>query len=237
MAAALGLNLSAGDVCVSLGTSGVASAVVEQAVSDGSGFVAGFSDATGRYLPLVCTLNGARVMDFAATMMGVDHAELSRLALAGEPGAGGVSLLPYLDGERTPNRPQATGVFRGITTATRREDMARAVVEGLLCSLRDAVVALEEATGVPTRRLLLIGGAARSEAIRAIAPTIFGVPVVVPEPAEYVALGAARQAAWALAGGATPPCWEAGGTRTYEGDYCAEAVERYGWLREATEMW
>ncbi|WPF65426.1 MULTISPECIES: xylulokinase [unclassified Corynebacterium] len=237
MAAALGLDLQSGDVCVSLGTSGVASAVVDAAVSDGTGLVAGFCDATGRYLPLACTLNGARVLDFAATLMGVDHAELSRLALAAEPGARGVSLLPYLDGERTPNRPQATGVFKGITTNTRREDMARAVVEGLLCSLRDAVSALERATGVRTRRLLLIGGAARSGAIRAVAPAIFGVPVVVPEPREYVALGAARQAAWALAGGEAPPRWAGGEHRVYEGEFCPEVVERYGEVRDATEGW
>lgn len=237
MAAALGLSLQPGDVCVSLGTSGVASAVVEDPVSDGTGLVAGFCDATGRYLPLACTLNGARVLDFAATLMGVDHAELSRLALAAAPGARGVSLLPYLDGERTPNRPNATGVFHGITTSTRREDMARAVVEGLLCSLRDAVAALERATGVRTSRLLLIGGAARSAAIREVAPTIFGLPVVVPEAGEYVALGAARQAAWALAGGEAPPRWGRGEHRVYEGEHRPEVLERYAELREATREW
>ncbi|MGV0342339.1 xylulokinase [Corynebacterium mastitidis] len=237
MAAALGLDLHPGDVCVSLGTSGVASAVVEASVHDGTGMVAGFCDATGRYLPLACTLNGARVLDFAASTMGVDHAELSRLALSAQPGARGVCLLPYLDGERTPNRPWATGVFRGLTTATTRADIARAAVEGLLCSLRDAVLALERATGERARRLLLIGGAARSEAIRAVAPTIFGLPVAVPRPAEYVALGAARQAAWALAGGEAPPRWGGVESRTYEGEYQAEVVRRYARLRDATEGW
>lgn len=75
-------------------------------------------------------------------MLGVNHQQLAELALAGTPGANGVTLLPYLDGERTPNRPNAKGQFYGITTTTSREDIARAVVEGLLCSMRDAIEAL-----------------------------------------------------------------------------------------------
>ncbi len=232
MAASLGLGLEPGDVCVSVGTSGVASAVVDRSVHDRSGMVTGFADATGRYLPLACTLNGARVLDLGARLLGVDQATFSDLALDGRPGAGGLVVLPYLDGERTPNRPAATGVLRGLTTSTNREDMARAIVEGLLCSMKDAIGALERATGVETRRILLIGGASRSEAVRRIAPQVFGVSVSVPEPAEYVALGAARQAAWALAGTTEPPAWAGPRSVTYSDAPRPEVFEQYAELRD-----
>ena len=235
MAAALGLNLQPGDVCVSIGTSGVASACSDHSVHDPSGLVTGFADATGNYLPLACTLNGAKVLDFAAMLLGVDHSGLSELALAGAPGAHGVTLLPYFDGERTPNRPSATGLFSGIRTTTTREDIARAVVEGLLCSMLDAIEAVEKAMEARARRVLMIGGGARSEAMRVIAPQIFGVDVAVPNPSEYVALGAARQAAWALSGADTPPQWDTAGTTTYTGDHDADTVARYKKIRDLTE--
>jgi len=151
---------------------------------------------------LTCTLNGAKVLDFAARILNVDHNGLSTLALEGESGAHGVSLLPYFDGERTPNRPDATGVFLGLTTDTSREDIARATVERILCSMR--------------------------EAIRRIAPAIFGVDVLIPEPGEYVAMGAARQAAWALSGQALPPAWATQGTpKHYEAQPDTDTVARY----------
>ena len=123
------------------------------------------------------------------------------------PARAGLALLPYLDGERSPNRPGASGVLRGLTsTNTTPENLARAAVEAVLCSLADAIGNLADC-GITAQRVILIGGAARSEAVRRIAPAIFGVPVTVPPPAEYVALGAARQAAWALsgAGSSRPP--------------------------------
>lgn len=207
MAAALGLGAQAGDVVVSLGTSGTAFAVADAPTADAGGFVAGFADATGRFLPLVCTLNAARVLTATARMLGTDVAGLDRLALAATAGAAGVTLLPYLDAERTPNLPDATGSLVGLTRdAMTPENIARAAVEGMLCSLADGVDALV-AAGVPVRRILLIGGAARSQAVRTIAPDIFGLPVTIPAPAEYVALGAARQAAWVLSGSPEPPAW------------------------------
>ena len=207
MAAALGLDARPGDVVVSLGTSGTAFAVATAPTADATGFVAGFADATGRFLPLVCTLNAARVLAATAQMLGTDLPGLDRLALAAEPGAAGILLLPYLDGERTPNLPGATGSLVGLTRdAMTPENVARAAVEGMLCGLADGVDALR-AAGVAVRRVLLIGGATRSSAVRAIAPDILGVEVTVPAPAEYVALGAARQAAWVLLGGAEPPAW------------------------------
>ena len=124
-----------------------------------------------------------------------------------EPGAHGLTLLPYLDGERTPDAPDAAGTLHGLTTATTRADLARAHVEGLLFSLADAVDALAEVSGHRPDRLLLIGGAARNPAVLALAPLVFDAPVVLPDPAEYVALGAARQAAWVLSGADAPPEW------------------------------
>ncbi|MQA26574.1 MAG: xylulokinase [Micromonosporaceae bacterium] len=207
MGAALGLGARDGDVVVSLGTSGTVFAVHPDAVADPSGAVAGFADATGRYLPLVCTLNAARVLSAAAGMLGADLASLDRLALAAEPGAGGLVLLPYLDGERTPNLPDVAGSLHGLRRANMTpENFARAAVEGMLCGLADGLDALRD-VGVRVRRILLVGGGARSEAVQAAAPVILGAPVTVPGPGEYVALGAARQAAWVLAGTAEPPEW------------------------------
>jgi xylulokinase len=200
MGAALGLGLGPGDVVVSLGTSGTVFAVTESATTDGSGLVAGFADATGRYLPLVCTLNAARVLGATAAMLGTDLAGLDALALAARPGSAGLTLLPYLDGERTPNLPDAAGSLLGMTRSNMTAaNLARAAVEGMLCCLADGLDALR-AQGVPVRRVLLIGGAAASPAVRAVAGDLFGVPVEVPPVAEYVAIGAARQAAWALSG-------------------------------------
>jgi xylulokinase len=193
--AALGLDAQPGDVVVSIGTSGTVFAVSEERTIDASGTVAGFADAGGRFLPLVATLNAARVLDAIARVLGVDHAELSRLALAARPGAAGLTLVPYFEGERTPNLPDATASLTGMTLAsTTRENLARAAVEGMLSGLGAGLEALR-ALGVPLQRALLIGGGAQSEAVRAIAPQVFGIPVEVPAPGEYVALGAARQAA------------------------------------------
>ncbi|SDP57491.1 xylulokinase [Actinopolyspora xinjiangensis] len=207
MAAALGLGIAPGDVVVSLGTSGTVFACSGTATGDPTGTVAGFADATGRFLPLVCTLNAARVLTSTAELLGTDNAGFDRLARSAEPGAGGLTLLPYLDGERTPNLPGATGTLHGLCRDNMTpENLARAAVEGMLCGLAEGLDALR-GQDVPVRRVLLIGGAARSEAVRRVAPGIFGVPVTVPRQAEYVALGAARQAAWSLAGTDRPPEW------------------------------
>ena len=198
--AALGVGAAVGDVVVSIGTSGTVFAVSETPVHDATGTVAGFASADGHFLPLVATLNAARVLDAIARLLGVDHAQLSELALAAAPGAGGLTLLPYFEGERTPNLPDATAELTGMTLAsTTRENLARAAVEGMLRGLAAGLDAIRD-LGVPIERALLVGGGAQSEAVRRIAPDLLGVPVDVPPPAEYVALGAARQAAGVLAG-------------------------------------
>ncbi|MGQ1838063.1 xylulokinase [Kocuria turfanensis] len=237
MAAALGVTLGPGDVSLSVGTSGVAAMVSETRTADPTGLVTGFADATGRYLPMATTLNAARILEFGARILGVDHAGLSALALAARPGAGGTTLLPYLDGERTPNRPEARATLHGMSSATSREDVARACVEGLLCSLADGVDALERATGVPARRIVLIGGGAQSEAVRRLAPAVLGRPVLVPAPSEYVALGAARQAAWALSGADQPPAWALPGVQEFAADPTPQVLEAYRLLRDRTGAW
>jgi xylulokinase len=239
MGAALGLGAAPGDVVLSLGTSGTVFGVADAPCADGSGFVSGFADATGRFLPLVCTLNAARVLTATATVLGTDLAGLDELAMRAEPGAGGLTLLPYLDGERTPNLPDATGSLHGLTRAAMTpENLARAAVEGMLCSLADGLDALTR-TGFTARRLLVIGGASASSAVRACLPALFGLPVALPEPAEYVALGAARQAAWVLAGGAPEalPDWPVSATELAdptrsELDRGAEVRGRYAGVRQ-----
>jgi len=237
MAAALGLGLQPGDVAISIGTSGTVFAFSEVPAADPSGAVAGFADATGHFLPLVCTINAGLVLSAIGSLLGASLNELSSLALASTPGADGVTLLPYLDGERTPDRPNATGVLRGLTTQNAtRENLARAGVESVLVSLASVGNLLTQ-HGVERRRVLLIGGAARSEALRKLAPGIVGSPVLVPAPGEYVARGAARQAAWALAGTAEPPQWPAPSAEEYLGESHPEILQRHELLRDDTAAW
>lgn len=228
MGAALGLGLRPGDAVISLGTSGTAFARHDAAIADASGAVASFADATGGFLPLLATLNAARVMTAGAAMLGVDLAELDRLALATQPGAGGLTLLPYLDGERTPNLPSATGTLSGLTrTNATPENLARAVVEGMLTNLAEALDSLR-GQGVVVERVLLIGGASASKAVRAMAADLFGVEVHVPESGEYVALGAARQAAATLLGTDLPQ-WDISTNAVLEPD--AAAADAFAELR------
>jgi xylulokinase len=230
MAAALGLGLRPGEAVVSIGTSGTVFAVAEHPVADPSGAVAGFADATGRYLPLVCTLNAARVLTATASLLGVPLSTVDDLARSAEPGAGGLTLLPYLDGERTPNLPAARGLLAGLARGNATPaNLARAAVEGMLCGLADGLDALR-AQNVPVERVMLIGGGAGSAAVRALAPALLGLPVAVPEPGEYVALGAARQAAWALGGGPEPPAWPVT-ARTVTAEPTEEVRRRYGEIR------
>jgi xylulokinase len=228
MAGALGVGLRAGDVVVSIGTSGTVYSVSETPTADASGAVAGFADATGRHLPLVCTLNATKVTDAVARLLGVDHAGLDALALAAPPGAGGLVLLPYLDGERTPDRPDATGVLAGIRSDVSREQLARAAVEGVVCGLLDGLDALR-AFAPADGRLILVGGGAHSAAYRHVLADLSGRPVLVPADDEQVAAGACVQAA-AVANAADPAdiadCWRLGdGDTTEPGPGAAAAAD------------
>ena len=233
--AALGIQAQPGDVVVSLGTSGTAFAVSNTPTHDATGAVAGFADATGRFLPLVCTLNAARIMDAATRILGKTHDEVGALALSAEAGAHGLTLLPYFEGERTPNRPGATGVFAGMNLSNSNPaDIARAMVEGMLAGLADAVDALI-ALGVNVNRILLIGGAAKNPAIPTIASALFGREVLVPPAGEYVADGAAKQAAWALLG--EMPMWDLGNVTHHHSVPTPQVMDKYRTLRDDTANW
>jgi len=233
--AAFGVQAVAGDVVVSLGTSGTAFSVSTTPTHDGSGEVAGFADVTGNFLPLVCTLNAARILDAAARILGVDFDRLSDLALSAPAGANGLTLLPYFEGERTPNRPDATGVFSGMNLSNSNpENIARAMIEGMLSGLADAVQSLTN-LGVSVNRIFLVGGAAKNPAVGQIASSLFGREVVIPPAGEYVANGAARQAAWALKG--EIPQWDLGKVHHVQSQPTPHVLEKYRTLRDATVNW
>jgi xylulokinase len=198
MAAALGVALAPGDVAISIGTSGTAYTVAEHPTADRTGAVAGFADATGRYLPLVCTLNATKVTDAVARLLGVTPVELDALALDAQTGARGVVVVPYFDGERTPNRPDARGAISGLSSDVTREDLARAAFEGVVCGLLDAVDALAAAGVDANGRIVLAGGGARSRAYQRVVADLSGRVVSVPATAEHVAAGACVQAAAVL---------------------------------------
>jgi len=199
-AAGFGLGAKSGDLIISLGTSGTAFFVSDTPTTDPTGAVAGFADLTGRYLPLVCTLNAARVLDVVSKLLGKTHDEIGCLALAAKPGAQGLTMLPYFEGERTPNRPNAKGLLAGITNSNlTAENISRAAIEAILCSLVDSFEQLKT-SGAKIERVMIIGGAAKNPGIGPVASAILGRQVMTFPPMELVADGAARQAAWALLG-------------------------------------
>lgn len=195
MGAALGLGLGAGDVAMSLGTSGTVFAVSDSATHDPSGAVAGFASARGNFLPLVCTLNATKVTDTVAGWLGTDAHGLAELALSAVDDPGGVTLVPYFDGERTPNLPDATGTFIGLTNLTTRAQLALAAHDGVLCGLLGGVDALRSVGATIDGRVFLVGGGSRSLAYRQRLADLLGYEIVVPDTDETVAAGAAVQAA------------------------------------------
>ncbi len=225
--ASLGLSMDVGDVSISLGTSGVAAAISPIPSYDMTASVTGFADCTGHWLPLACTINGSRISDAGCAALGVDYDGLAELSAASQPGAGGITLIPYFDGERTPNRPDATAALHGMTLAnTTKENIARAFVEGLLCSQRNCLE-LVRGLGVDVKRILLIGGGAKSAAVRALAPSVLGMDVELPRTDEYVAIGAARQAAWVLSGENEPPAWPIEVEDTLTGEPTPQVYDQY----------
>jgi xylulokinase len=144
-------------------------------------------------------------------------------------------LLPYFEGERTPDRPEATGTLIGLSLSNSNpENIARAMIEGMLCGLVDAVSQLE-AQGVEVRRILLIGGAAKNPAVAPIASSLFGKAIYLPQDGEYVADGAAKQIAWALQG--TNPQWSAATMHFVESKHVPIVMERYLALVNRTKSW
>ncbi|MFF2362483.1 FGGY family carbohydrate kinase [Streptomyces sp. NPDC058122] len=245
MAAAFGLGIGLGDAVVSLGASGSVMAVHPEALADSSGMITSLADATGMHLPVVTTLNAVRALRGTAELLGVSDLEgLSELAMKSTPGSHGLVLLPYLEGERTPNLPHTAGTLAGLRRESMKpEHLARAAFEGMLCGLADALDVLR-GRGVDVRRIFLLGQAAELPAVQAVAPALFGAQVVVPQPADYAALGAARQAAWALGVSRgtldprTPPMWQGPVAQVLEpGDELAvgQAVrQQYVSVREQT---
>jgi xylulokinase len=203
----LGVGAGPGDVIISIGTSGVVSAVADSPIADPSGEVIDSADATGRFLRQAGTPIAARLLDATAQMLGIGHGEFSRLALSAPPGSDGLVLLPCFEKASNLERLSASGIVNGLTEANSTPaHIARAAVEGMLCSLAESLEALMR-HGARPERLLLVGGAARSEAVRQIAPTVFGQPVIILGSEELGARGAARQAAWTLASAPEPPAW------------------------------
>jgi xylulokinase len=228
MAAALGLGLRPGDLVLSLGTSGTAFTVSDDPSADASGTVAGFADATGRFLPLVCTMNATKVTDAVARLLGVDHVGFDALALDAPPGAGGLVLVPYFDGERTPNRPDDAGTLIGLRSDVTPQQLARAAIEGVVCNLLVGAESLGPADG----RVFLIGGAAHSAAYRRVVADLTARAVVVPSEGELVAAGAAVQAAAVSRGvefSAVAEAWQLGQGETVEPDGSIDAAA----IREA----
>ncbi|WP_306321763.1 MULTISPECIES: FGGY-family carbohydrate kinase [unclassified Streptomyces] len=216
MAAAFGLGVQSGDAVVSLGASGSVMAVHHEALVDSSGAITSLADATGMHLPVAHTLNAVRALRGTAEMLGLEGGleELSELAMKSTPGAHGLVLLPYLEGEKTPNLPHTAGTLSGLRRESMKpEHLARAAFEGMLCGLADAMDVLR-GRGVEIRRVFLLGAAAELHAVQSAAPMLFGAQVVVPQPADYAAIGAARQAAWALSG--QLPQWQGAATQVFE---------------------
>lgn len=232
MAAALGVGLRSGDAVMSFGTSGTVYGVTESPSSDSSGAVAGFADATGRYLPLVCTLNATKVLDAVRNLLGVDHAEFDELALSAAPR--GPILLPYFDGERTPNRPDATGMIDGLRSDVTRAQFARAAVDGVVCGLLDGFDALRAHADV-SGRLVLVGGGARSVAVQRVVAGLVSQDVLVSDADEAVATGAAVQAAAVFEQcdhGEVQQRWGIGAGEIVEGVDGGDVRDRYAALRD-----
>ena len=196
----LGLGLSDGDQYFSLGTSGVVATSSREPVRDSTGVVSGVADMTGGYLPLIVTLNAARVGELAAQLLATDLAGLADLALAATPTQGPV-LVPFFDGERTPNRPNARGAIADLTSLTTREELARAFLEGPLLSLLSGRDSLR-ASGVDlSGPIVAVGGGTRSRATTQLLADLSGEEVLLPDTDEATARGACVQAA-AVASGA-----------------------------------
>lgn len=197
MMAAIGTgNTRAGVITASLGTSGTLFAFSATPIVDPQGEVAAFCDSTDNWLPLVCTMNVTLVTEHFRALFGWDHAAMAAQIRSVKPGADGLLLLPYLTGERTPDLPQATGIFHGITaTNFTPARMARAAMEGATLGLGYGLSRFRELGLAPTE-IRLTGGGSNSPIWRQICADVFGVPTVCLQSGEGAGLGAAVQAGW-----------------------------------------
>lgn len=226
MTAALGMGIEPGDVIISFGTSGTLYGIAERGVVDASGTINGYADATGAFLPMITVLNSAKVTDAFRRLLNLDTASFDRLALETEPGARGVVLLAWLDGERTPNLPDATGTLFGLRSDVQPGQIARAAVEGVICGLLEGGDLLAAHGLSRDGRLIVTGGASRSAAYRQILADLTGQPVWTCDLPEAAAAGAAAQAAAALTGRTTAELaaeWRPAYARVAEPDPAAHA--------------
>ncbi|SEF78783.1 xylulokinase [Actinacidiphila yanglinensis] len=194
-AAALGLGLTPGRPVLSLGTSGTVYTVARQRPADPSGTVAGFAAADGGWLPLACTLNCTLAVDKVAELLGRDREQV-------DPG-GSVAFLPFLDGERTPNLPYASGLLTGLRHDTTAGQVLQGAYDGAVYALLaalDLVLAVDGGAAATDEPIVLIGGGAKGSAWRDTVRRLSGRPVRVPVASELVALGAAVQATVLLTG-------------------------------------
>jgi len=194
-ASALGLGLQETDVCVSLGTSGTIFVPSVTPVYDYTGRVNGNADATGKFLPLVCTLNATKVTNWITSLFRLDYDEASALALSAKPTSNRPILIPFFDGERTPNLPLASGSISGLRTDTSIEEILRSCFEGVLLNILGGLDALQTAGVDTSGRLIVTGGGAMSPAYVQFLADLSGRPVWVTSETNTAAMGACVQAA------------------------------------------
>jgi xylulokinase len=191
-------NVNAGVITASFGTSGTIYACSEKPVVDPKGEIAAFCDSTNRWLPLLCTMNVTTATEMIRLNVGWTHEKFSAAVARVPVGAGGLILLPYLEGERTPNVPAGTGVWLGVNSKSfLPENMARASMEGVTLGMNYGLRRLAE-LGVKPKQIRATGGGAKSKAWRQIMADVFNAEVVTLKVAEGAAYGAALQALWCL---------------------------------------
>ena len=191
-------NVSSGIATASFGTSGTIYAYSDEPVVDPKGEIAAFCDSTGGFLPLMCTMNVTTVSEGFRKLFDKDHHELAAAIERSPRGAGGLVMLPYLEGERTPSIPSGSGLMIGLNGKTMQSDyMIRAAVEGVTMGMNFGLNRLRE-LGISAEEVRLTGGGSRNEAWRQIIADVFGAPVVCMKEDEGAALGAALQSAWCV---------------------------------------
>jgi len=189
-------NTRNGIVTASFGTSGTIYAYSDVPVVDPEGEIAAFCDSTNAWLPLLCTMNVTVATEFIRDLFGMSHKELEEAVLKAPPGSDGLILLPYFEGERTPNVPDGTGVFFGLNSRTfNSAHFARAAMEGVTLGMNYGLNRMKE-LGIKPSQIRLTGGGSKNKAWRQIATDIFGVETVCLKIDEGAAYGAALQAMW-----------------------------------------
>jgi xylulokinase len=199
---------------MSLGTSGTLFGYSDKPVIDPSGDLAAFCSSTGGWLPLLCTMNCTVASEEFRAMLNMDVRTFDDTAAQAAPGAGGVVVLPFFNGERTPNLPNGRASVQGVTAAnfspaeTARANLARAALESAIFGMRLGLDRFRE-LGYQAKEIRLTGGGAKSPLWQKIACNVMNLPVSVPDADEGAALGAALQGLWCLEGGSIADIVEA----------------------------